>query len=85
MCIKFPDKPKSFKELTAKEYFNLLIALVMTVFICLGIAFTELLLGGNIMFNPKVYLPTSPTKRELRQINWIKSTINKLRFEQYNK
>jgi hypothetical protein len=85
MCVKFPDKPKSFKELTVKERFNLLITLLMTIFMCFGIAFAGLLLGGNIIFNPKVYLPARPTKRELRQINLIKHDIDKLKAEQYGK
>ena len=85
MCVKFPDKPKSFKELTIKDGVNILFALIITCFVSAGIAFVGLFLGHNIMFNPKVYLPVHPTKTQLRQINRIKSTINKLKLEQYDK
>ena len=83
MCVKFPEKPKSMKELTVRDGINLLIILVMTIFITLGIAFTGLLIGHNIIFNPKVYLSNPSTKQELRQLNQIKLIINKLRAEQY--
>ena len=83
MCVKFPEKPKSMKELTVRDGINLLIILVMTIFIALGIAFTGLLIGHNIIINPKDYLLNPPTKQELRQLNQIKLIINKLRAEQY--
>lgn len=83
MCVKFPDKPKSLKELTVKNGINFLRAFVITIFIGVGVVFTGLLIGHNIIFNPKVYLSNPPTKQELRQLNQIKLIINKLKAEQY--
>ena len=83
MCVKFPDKPKSLKELTVKDGITILKAFVITIFIGAGMAFTGLLLGHNIIINPKDYLLNPPTKQELRQLNQIKLIINKLKAEQY--